>query len=197
MIVKYEGKAKIRLKCEDCGRERVCQRNTAILAKAEHPCRACSNKRNGVLKKGIPSWNSGKRKPEHEVKKGSIYINHSGYTEVYVGEDEAKIYGRNKGKYVMQHRKVMQDHIGRPVERGEIIHHIDGDKNNNDISNLYLCKSLSKHRDIHNQLERFAFQLYKAGIIIFENGQYITAPQYSDIVSALGENGENLSHNKQ
>ncbi|MGE8205562.1 HNH endonuclease [Heyndrickxia sp. NPDC080065] len=197
MIVKYEGKAKIKLKCDDCGNERVVQRNTAILNKKEHPCKKCSNKRNGIAKRGIPSWNSGKRKPEHEIQKGSKYINHHGYVEIYVGESEAKKYGRNKGKYVIEHRKVMQDYLGREIQKGEIIHHIDGDKTNNDITNLYLCKNLSSHRDIHNQLEQFAFQLFKLGVIKFDNGRYIIAPQYRDVLSALGENGESLSHNKQ
>ena len=130
MIIQEEGTGKIRLKCEDCGEERIVQRNTTILEKKEHPCRGCSNKRNGVKKRGIPSWNSGRRKPEDEVKKGSIYINYHGYPEMYVGEREAKKYGRNKGKYVMLHRKIMQDYLGREIKPNEIIHHIDGNKLN-------------------------------------------------------------------
>jgi hypothetical protein len=85
VVLNEEGKGKIRLKCEDCEKERVVQRNTALLDKEEHPCRPSSNRRNGIRKMGIPSWNSGKRKPEHEIQKGSTYISHAGYVEMYVG----------------------------------------------------------------------------------------------------------------
>ena len=180
MIIKGEGKGKIRLKCEDCLEERVVQRNTFILEKSEHPCRVCSNKRNGVKKVGRPSWNSNKRKPEHEIQKGATFTNSHGYVEVYLGQYEAKAYGRND-KYVILHRKVMQDFLGRELDKKEIVHHIDGNKQNNAIENLYLCQDMSHHRDLHNNLEQVAFELIKSGIITFNNGVYETAPSYRNV----------------
>lgn len=171
-VICVEAGYKVRLLCEDCKEERVVQRNTGVLDKEEHPCRVCSNKRNGVVKRGRPAWNSGWRKPEHEIQKGSKYLNYHGYNEIYVGEKEAKLYGRNKGKYVIEHRKVMQDFLGRPLLENEIIHHIDGDKLNNDLSNLYICNSMSEHRDMHNSLENVSMTLVKEGVIKFEKGRY-------------------------
>lgn len=47
------------------------------------------------------------------------------------------------------HRIVMEEHLGRPLKKGEHIHHIDGDRTNNIISNLMLFPSNSAHLKYH------------------------------------------------
>lgn len=44
----------------------------------------------------------------------------------------------SSSKYGLEHRVVMARHLGRPLRRGETVHHIDGDKQNNNINNLQL-----------------------------------------------------------
>ena len=50
------------------------------------------------------------------------------------------------------YRKIYQNHVG-PIPKDETgrtyeIHHIDGDRENNDPNNL-LCVSIKEHYDIH------------------------------------------------
>lgn len=44
----------------------------------------------------------------------------------------------SKGGYVFEHRKIMSDLIGRPLERHELVHHKNGMRDDNRIENLEL-----------------------------------------------------------
>lgn len=55
----------------------------------------------------------------------------------------------NGGKKILLHRYVWQKHNGE-IPKGYIVHHIDEDKENNDISNLMLM-SLSEHSSKHTR----------------------------------------------
>ena len=46
---------------------------------------------------------------------------------------------------VLEHRQVVALEIGRPLSDGEVVHHIDGDKLNNNPSNLVLFASALDH----------------------------------------------------
>ena len=77
---------------------------------------------------------------------------------------------RINGKDV--HRKVMEDCIGRQLTSNEKVHHINLDKIDNRIENLFICNGQSEHSIIHRQLEQIASQLIESGIIGFKNGEY-------------------------
>ena len=51
----------------------------------------------------------------------------------------------------------MEELLGRKLLSSEIVHHIDGDKSNDDINNLYLC-SASDHTLLHDSLEKIAME---------------------------------------
>ena len=60
-----------------------------------------------------------------------------------------KLYGRH------EHRVVASKMLGRPLKKGEVVHHIDGNKRNNDPLNLMVFKSQAEHvrwhlNEIHN-----------------------------------------------
>lgn len=56
---------------------------------------------------------------------------------------------RINGRYVKEHRYVMEQHLGRKLLRTEEVHHKDTNKFNNDISNLEVL-SKSEHARLHN-----------------------------------------------
>lgn len=51
----------------------------------------------------------------------------------------------NSGGYVREHRLVMERALGRPLRRREVVHHLDGDRANNDPSNLAVYASNGAH----------------------------------------------------
>lgn len=51
-------------------------------------------------------------------------------------------------KYLLAHRYVMEQHLGRYLDPVEVVHHIDGDPTNNAIDNLQLFASQSDHISI-------------------------------------------------
>lgn len=54
-----------------------------------------------------------------------------------------------KHGYVLHHRVIMENHIGRLLEDDEIVHHIDGNKKNNNINNLTIMKA-KDHITMHD-----------------------------------------------
>ena len=89
--------------------------------------------------------------------------------------------------YYREHRLMAEIELGRALSKKEKVHHIDGDKLNNRLSNLYVCATDSEHQSIHQQLEELSMSLVACGAIVFNNGQYSVAPQLSDWLSASGE----------
>jgi len=57
---------------------------------------------------------------------------------------------RIKHSYVLAHRVIMENHLSRLLNSEEVIHHIDGNKKNNDINNLQVMNA-SEHVSHHVQ----------------------------------------------
>lgn len=66
-----------------------------------------------------------------------------GYRDIWVGRD------KGSSGYKLEHRLIMEKHIGRPLMPHEAVHHIDENKLNNNIKNLLLITK-SEHAKIHN-----------------------------------------------
>jgi len=74
--------------------------------------------------------------------KGGIVKDGSGYKGIKIYSDNPFYSMAKKSGYVYEHRLVMARHLGRPLERKEIVHHVDGNRENNKLPNL----ELTKHR---------------------------------------------------
>jgi len=64
------------------------------------------------------------------------------------------------GKKYLEHRYIMQQHIGRELTKTEVVHHIDGNKHNNDIENLELNNS-KEHLKYHAQIKSLTTERIK------------------------------------
>lgn len=69
-----------------------------------------------------------------------------------LGTGEGKTYEKTFG--VHTHRVVAAEQLGRPLKKGEVVHHKDHNKRNNDPDNLEVLPSQAEHARIHMRNER-------------------------------------------
>lgn len=90
---------------------------------------------------------------------GSKWIDTGGYVRVKVVA--------GKGPWKLEHAMVMERKIGRALGKGEVIHHIDGDRQNNTETNLYLCRDHRHHAAVERQLKETFRALLKREVVTF------------------------------
>ena len=88
------------------------------------------------------------------VTKGANHYNWKGGKTIISGYpyilDPSRPNAQKHG-YIPEHRFVMSEHLGRPLKDFEVVHHVDGNPMNSDISNLKLVTK-NTHRHHHRKL---------------------------------------------
>jgi hypothetical protein len=89
----------------------------------------------GHTKSKAPRWSGGKK------------IRKDGYIMIVVDDSHPRpSYTKASGtKYLLEHRYVMEHHLGRYLDPDEVVHHKDGNESNNAIENLELFANQSEH----------------------------------------------------
>lgn len=104
------------------------------------------------------------RMETHRSWKGGKVKTSGGYIGIMVPRDDQFACMSDSVGYVLEHRLVMARSLGRPLTKEETVHHIDGNKGNNELSNLQLrsgrhgkgvvfkCRSCGSHDIIESEL---------------------------------------------
>lgn len=85
----------------------------------------------------------GKPKKIKPIEQSNWRINRKGYLET-----------TRQRKRILQHRLIVENHIKRPLIKGEIIHHLNGIKTDNRLENLALCSDHTHHLFIKKLKDR-------------------------------------------
>ena len=91
-------------------------------------------------------------------RKGHTYVN--GYRKIFGG-----------GREILEHRAVMEEHIGRELKDWEVVHHINCVRDDNRLSNLDLL-SQTRHTETHKSLWAIVPDLLDLGMIHYDESKH-------------------------
>ena len=116
-----------------------------------HACEGCGKTRWVPIKKGIPE-SVRCRVCVHENHhatgwKCGRHIDSNGYIHIYTERDNPYYSMANVDHYISEHRLVMAGHLDRCLQSWEIVHHLNGIKDDNRIENLQLVTGI-QHKQI-------------------------------------------------
>jgi len=132
-----------------CGKECLATWRSQDRERRKLMQRIASMGRAGWTDKSKESYRQKMSGPNNPAWKGGVtYFKTKGnYKGVkYVRCPEEFLGMARKDNYVMEHRLIVAQHLGRCLKRSEVVHHIDHDPTNNDPANLMLFSSNTAHK---------------------------------------------------
>ncbi len=102
-------------------------------------------------------WRKSKRGANSSWYNGGTWTTLDGYKMVRIYEENFFYPMADKNGYVREHRLIMAKHLGRNLHSWESVHHKDGNKLNNELSNLELLNKNQHMRD-HNKGYKDGFE---------------------------------------
>ena len=135
----------IELKCETCGK--TVWRNPSQVRTHTFCSRTCvrpflSNRLSTMNRTENPMNQPGGWTLEQRERASARERNNT-------GPCQRQTYQKHCGRH--EHRAVAESVLGRPLKAGEIVHHIDGNKHNNNPENLMVFPSQSEHAKWHSE----------------------------------------------
>lgn len=78
----------------------------------------------------------------------------SGYVLIWKGDHP----NANCDNYILEHRLVMEEHLGRYLESWEVVHHVNGVRDDNRIENLELLPGNNENLSLQKMQSRLEIQ---------------------------------------
>lgn len=149
-------------KCQECGVmfEIKWKRNPNKYCSKKCLYKVTSRTQRIVALTDNPMWKNGVAKKVQESRKnnGTYYFgeNHPNWKRGYWFQQGYKVIENlieTNGKKVSEHRKIMQDYLGRKLLSNEVVHHKNENRSDNRIENLELLTS-SEHSKLHWKIRK-------------------------------------------
>ncbi len=87
---------------------------------------------------------------EHSQWRGGVSVTGDGYTKLNINLVHKRYWSMaDSSGWVLEHRYAMAKRLGRPLHPSEVVHHKDGNKRNNCLTNLELL-TRREHAQQHN-----------------------------------------------
>mgnify|MGYP000851724930 CR=1 FL=1 len=141
----WQGRNRVELTCGLCGKKILVRKSQALHLSGNYCSRACEAE--GRMKRPLDRRHNGK----------PATLDRQGYVRIFE-PDHPRAMG---GGWIFEHRWVVEQDLGRILDRGEHVHHINGRKDDNRLENL-LVLGHSEHSALTAQENRAAREALEA-----------------------------------